>query len=30
MAVIGPAMGYVIGGELLKIYTDFLTVDAAS
>ncbi|XP_033209479.1 solute carrier organic anion transporter family member 4A1 isoform X2 [Belonocnema kinseyi] len=30
MAVIGPAMGYVIGGELLKIYTDFPTVDPAS
>ncbi|KAJ8670806.1 hypothetical protein QAD02_002065 [Eretmocerus hayati] len=27
MAVIGPAFGYVIGGELLKIYTDFLTTD---
>ncbi|KAK0087850.1 hypothetical protein PV325_013940 [Microctonus aethiopoides] len=30
MAVIGPALGYVIGGELLKLYTDFLTVDAGS
>ncbi|XP_044583037.1 solute carrier organic anion transporter family member 4A1 isoform X1 [Cotesia glomerata] len=28
MAVIGPAMGYVIGGELLKLYTDFLTTDS--
>ncbi|EFN65401.1 Solute carrier organic anion transporter family member 4A1 [Camponotus floridanus] len=28
MAIIGPALGYVIGGELLKIYTDFLTVDS--
>lgn len=27
MAIIGPALGYVIGGELLKLYTDFLTVD---
>ncbi|XP_008554726.1 solute carrier organic anion transporter family member 4A1 isoform X1 [Microplitis demolitor] len=27
MAVIGPALGYVIGGELLKLYTDFLTTD---
>ncbi|XP_034951398.1 solute carrier organic anion transporter family member 4A1 isoform X2 [Chelonus insularis] len=30
MAVIGPALGYVVGGELLKLYTDFLTVDAGS
>ncbi|XP_043288707.1 solute carrier organic anion transporter family member 4A1 isoform X2 [Venturia canescens] len=30
MAVIGPAMGYVIGGELLKIYTDFPVVDPAT
>lgn len=29
-AVIGPALGYVIGGELLKIYTDFMVVDPAS
>ncbi|XP_078038215.1 organic anion transporting polypeptide 26F isoform X5 [Augochlora pura] len=27
MAIIGPAMGYVVGGELLKLYTDFVTVD---
>lgn len=27
MAIIGPALGYVIGGELLKLYTDFITVD---
>ncbi|XP_076662567.1 organic anion transporting polypeptide 26F isoform X1 [Halictus rubicundus] len=27
MAIIGPALGYVVGGELLKLYTDFLTVD---
>ncbi|CAL1676917.1 unnamed protein product [Lasius platythorax] len=30
MAIIGPALGYVIGGELLKIYTDFLTVDSTT
>ncbi|XP_031786219.1 solute carrier organic anion transporter family member 4A1 isoform X3 [Nasonia vitripennis] len=30
MAVIGPACGYVIGGELLKLYTDFLKVDPGS
>lgn len=30
MAIIGPAIGYVVGGELLKLYTDFLTVDQAS
>lgn len=28
MAVVGPAMGYVIGGQMLTIYTDFLTVDS--
>ncbi|XP_043261056.1 solute carrier organic anion transporter family member 4A1 isoform X1 [Colletes gigas] len=28
MAIIGPALGYVVGGELLKLYTDFITVDA--
>lgn len=27
MAIIGPALGYVVGGELLKLYTDFITVD---
>ncbi|XP_015183410.1 PREDICTED: solute carrier organic anion transporter family member 4A1 isoform X2 [Polistes dominula] len=27
MAVIGPALGYVIGGELLKLYTDFIIID---
>lgn len=27
MAVVGPAMGYVVGGQLLQIYTDFMTVD---
>lgn len=30
MAIIGPALGYVVGGELLKIYTDFLTVDSST
>ncbi|XP_034473892.1 solute carrier organic anion transporter family member 4A1 [Drosophila innubila] len=29
MAIIGPAVGYVLGGQLLLIYTDFVTVDAA-
>lgn len=29
MAVVGPAMGYVLGGQLLRVYTDFLIVDAA-
>lgn len=28
MAIIGPAMGYVVGGQLLLIYTDFVAVDA--
>lgn len=27
MAVIGPALGYVLGGQMLNIYTDFATVD---
>lgn len=27
MAVIGPAVGYVVGGQLLLLYTDFVTVD---
>ncbi|XP_069678542.1 solute carrier organic anion transporter family member 4A1 isoform X2 [Periplaneta americana] len=26
-AIVGPALGYVLGGQLLKIYTDFLSVD---
>lgn len=30
MAVIGPAMGYVVGGELLKLYTDFIIVDPST
>ncbi|XP_032677729.1 solute carrier organic anion transporter family member 4A1 isoform X1 [Odontomachus brunneus] len=30
MAIIGPALGYVVGGELLKIYTDFFTVDSST
>ncbi|XP_064548833.1 solute carrier organic anion transporter family member 4A1 isoform X2 [Drosophila montana] len=29
MAIIGPAVGYVLGGQLLLIYTDFVAVDAA-
>ncbi|XP_013188543.2 solute carrier organic anion transporter family member 4A1 [Amyelois transitella] len=28
MAVVGPALGYVLGGQMLKIYTDFATVDS--
>ncbi|XP_061708271.1 solute carrier organic anion transporter family member 4A1 [Cydia pomonella] len=28
MAVVGPALGYVVGGQMLKIYTDFVTVDS--
>lgn len=27
MAVVGPAMGYVLGGQLLQVYTDFLIVN---
>lgn len=27
MAIVGPAIGYVIGGQLLLVYTDFLTDD---
>lgn len=30
MAILGPALGYVVGGELLKLYTDFLVVDPSS
>ncbi|KAF7392564.1 hypothetical protein HZH66_008397 [Vespula vulgaris] len=30
MAVIGPALGYVVGGELLKLYTDFIIVDPST
>lgn len=30
MAIIGPALGYVVGGELLKLYTDFVTVDPST
>ncbi|XP_061385578.1 solute carrier organic anion transporter family member 4A1 isoform X1 [Danaus plexippus] len=28
MAVVGPALGYVVGGQMLQLYTDFLTVDS--
>ncbi|XP_026319566.1 solute carrier organic anion transporter family member 4A1 [Hyposmocoma kahamanoa] len=28
MAVLGPALGFVLGGQMLNIYTDFLTVDS--
>jgi hypothetical protein len=27
MAIIGPALGYVVGGQLLLLYTDFITID---
>jgi hypothetical protein len=27
MAIIGPAMGYVVGSQLLLLYTDFISVD---
>ncbi|KAI5632854.1 organic anion transporter polypeptide (OATP) family domain-containing protein [Phthorimaea operculella] len=27
MAVVGPALGFVLGGQMLKIYSDFVTVD---
>ncbi|KAI4497175.1 hypothetical protein M0802_007659 [Mischocyttarus mexicanus] len=30
MAVIGPALGYVVGGELLKLYTDFIIIDSST
>lgn len=30
MATVGPALGYVVGGQLLRVYTDFLTTDAAT
>ncbi|XP_053609403.1 solute carrier organic anion transporter family member 4A1-like isoform X2 [Plodia interpunctella] len=30
MAVVGPALGYVVGGQMLNIYTDFATVDSNS
>ncbi|XP_048489286.1 solute carrier organic anion transporter family member 4A1 isoform X1 [Plutella xylostella] len=30
MAVVGPALGYVVGGQMLNIYTDFITVDSST
>lgn len=30
MAVIGPAVGYVVGSQLLLIYTDFFNIDAVT
>jgi solute carrier organic anion transporter family, member 4A len=30
MAVVGPALGYMLGGQMLLLYTDFLTVDVAT
>ena len=30
MAVVGPAAGYVIGGQLLLFYTDMFVVDATT
>ncbi|KAG1659414.1 Solute carrier organic anion transporter family member 4C1 [Nymphon striatum] len=30
MSVIGPALGYVVGGQFLNIYTDFYAYDAGS
>ena len=29
MAIIGPAVGYLIGGEFLKRYTDLYSVDTS-
>ncbi|XP_070496425.1 solute carrier organic anion transporter family member 4A1 isoform X1 [Chironomus tepperi] len=26
-AIVGPALGYILGGQMLMIYTDFLTTD---
>jgi organic anion transporter 4A len=28
-AIVGPALGYVLGGQLLTVYTDYLSVDPA-
>lgn len=30
MAVVGPALGYVVGGQMLTIYTDFMSVDSGT
>lgn len=30
MAIIGPAVGYVIGGQLLRIYVDAWHTDAVT
>lgn len=29
MTMLGPALGYVLGGQLLLIYTDFLQIDVS-
>ena len=30
LALIGPAVGYILGGYFLSIYTDFDTVDTST
>lgn len=30
MAILGPAVGYVVGGQLLLFYTDMFIVDSAT
>lgn len=30
MTIIGPAVGYMAGGQLLLLYTDFMTVNPLS
>lgn len=30
LTIMGPALGYVIGGQILQIYTDFYAVDPNS